>query len=208
MHDRVKELRKNDLKLSQEAFGERLGVSRSVINNIERNCLARPEQKLSLIKLMCKEFKVNEDWILNGNEPKFIESETFSLDEFAQKRNMSDIDLKIIKAYLELDPDVRKVILSTFKNALSDDRENKEKVKEKVDNVVEFIESNTNYNKKYGDEEDLSPPRVAEEVGKYSSKELSAKERGEEEYIKNVLKSAPKQVVSASSGTEDINKVI
>lgn len=205
MHDRVKELRKNDLKLSQEAFGERLGVSRSVINNIERNCLARPEQKLSLIKLMCKEFKVNEDWILNGNEPKFIESETFSLDEYAQKRNMSDIDLKIIKAYLELDPDVRKVILSTFKNALSDD---KEEVKEKVNHVIGFIESNTNYTKDDDDTKNLSTLKVAEEVKEYSSKELSAKERGEEEYIKNVLKSAPKQAVSASSGTEDINKVV
>lgn len=51
MHDRIRELRKNHLNLSQEAFGERLGVSRSVINNIERNALARPEQKLSLIRL-------------------------------------------------------------------------------------------------------------------------------------------------------------
>ena len=47
MHERIKNLRKNHLKLTQEAFGERLGVSRSVINNIERNVLARPEQKLS-----------------------------------------------------------------------------------------------------------------------------------------------------------------
>ena len=57
MHDRIKALRKNYLNLSQEAFGQRLGVSRSVINNIERNALARPEQKLSLIRLMC--FKGN-----------------------------------------------------------------------------------------------------------------------------------------------------
>jgi len=66
MHDRIKALRKNYLNLSQEAFGQRLGVSRSVINNIERNALARPEQKLSLIRLMCKEFNVREEWILNG----------------------------------------------------------------------------------------------------------------------------------------------
>lgn len=61
MYERIKDLRKNHLKLSQEAFGGRLGVSRSVINNIERNVLARPDQKLSLIKLICKEFSVNED---------------------------------------------------------------------------------------------------------------------------------------------------
>ena len=203
MNERLIYIRKT-LDLTQEQFGNRLGVTRAAISRLESGGRNITEQ---MIMSICREFNVNEEWLRTGKEnlKPFNESETFSLDEFAKKRNMSDIDLKIIKAYLELDPDVRKVILSTFKNALSDD---KEKVKEKVDNVVEFIESNTNYNKKYGDEEDLSPPRVAEEVGKYSSKELSAKERGEEEYIKNVLKSAPKQVVSASSGTEDINKVI
>ena len=58
MHERIKELRKEHLHLSQTEFGEKLGVSRSVINNIERNALARPDQKLSLIKLMCNVFNV------------------------------------------------------------------------------------------------------------------------------------------------------
>lgn len=119
MHERIKRLRKTYLKLSQEAFGERLGVSRSVINNIERNALARPEKKLSLIKLMCKEFNVNEEWVLNGTEPMFIESDTFSLDEFAQKNGMTDIELSILKSYFELDPDVRKTLLASFKKGLS-----------------------------------------------------------------------------------------
>ena len=51
LHERIKELRKNYLHMSQTDFGERLGVSRSVINNIERNVLARPDQKLSLMKI-------------------------------------------------------------------------------------------------------------------------------------------------------------
>ena len=69
VYERIRDLRKNYLHLSQAAFGEKLGVSRDVIKNIELNALARPEQKLSLIKLICKEFSVNEDWILNGTEP-------------------------------------------------------------------------------------------------------------------------------------------
>ena len=90
MHDRIRELRKNHLHLSQTAFGERLGVSRSVINNIELNALARPDQKLSLIKLMCKEFSVSEDWLLNGTERMFIEPDTFSLDQYAKERGWND----------------------------------------------------------------------------------------------------------------------
>lgn len=71
MHERIRELRKNYLHLSQTQFGEKLGVSRSVIKNIELNTLARPEQKLSLIKLMCKEFNVREEWLINGTGDMF-----------------------------------------------------------------------------------------------------------------------------------------
>lgn len=66
IYERIRVLRKDFLKLSQESFGERLGVSRSVIKNIELDALARPEQKLSLLKLICKEFSVSEEWLLNG----------------------------------------------------------------------------------------------------------------------------------------------
>lgn len=73
--DRIKELRKELLKLTQAEFGERLGVSRSVINNIERNVLARPDQKLSLYKLICSEFNVREEWLLNGTGEVFMQAE-------------------------------------------------------------------------------------------------------------------------------------
>ena len=66
MFERIRKLRKEYLHLSQEEFGKRLGVSRSVIANIELNMLARPEQKEPLIKLICKEFNVNEDWLRTG----------------------------------------------------------------------------------------------------------------------------------------------
>lgn len=69
-YERIRELRKS-LHLTQTEFGERLGVSLSVINNIEYNRLSRPDQKLSLIKLMCKEFGVNEEWLLTGEGDPF-----------------------------------------------------------------------------------------------------------------------------------------
>ena len=119
MYERIKDLRKNHLKLSQEAFGGRLGVSRSVINNIERNALARPDQKLSLVKLICKEFSVNEDWLLNGSEPMFIEPDTFSLDEFVKQRGATDLELQIVKLYFDLDADTRKMLVSHFRSGLA-----------------------------------------------------------------------------------------
>ena len=119
MYERIKDLRKNYLKLSQEAFGARLGVSRSVINNIERNALARPDQKLSLIKLICKEFSVNEDWLLNGNEPMFVEPDTFSLDDFVKQRGATELEMQIIKTYFDLDAETRKMLVEHFRKGLS-----------------------------------------------------------------------------------------
>lgn len=76
LHERIRFLRKDTLKMSQTEFGQKLAVSRSVINNLESNVLARPDQKLSLLKLMCKEFNVSEDWLLNGKGEMFVNDET------------------------------------------------------------------------------------------------------------------------------------
>lgn len=66
IYERIRELRKKHLKMSMEVFGKHLGVSRDTINNIELNRLARPDQKMSLYKLICSEFGVSEEWLLNG----------------------------------------------------------------------------------------------------------------------------------------------
>lgn len=66
VYERIRFLRKDTLKMSQTAFGEQLGVNRDVINNIENNRLSKPDQKLSLYKLICSEFNISEDWLLNG----------------------------------------------------------------------------------------------------------------------------------------------
>lgn len=201
VNERIKLLRQ-ELNLSQAKFAKAISISNGYIAGIE---LGNRSVNDRIIKLISTEFNVREEWLRDGIEPKFNTSDTFSLDEFAQRRNMSDIDLKIIKAYLELDPDVRKIILSTFKNALSDD---KEEVKEKVNHVIGFVESNTNYTKEDDDTKNLSTLKVAEEIGNYTTKGKSVEEL-EEDYKKNVLKNAPKQVVSASSGIEgDSSKVV
>lgn len=115
LSERVRKLRKDCLHLSQTEFGKRLGVSRSVINNIELDTLARPDQKLSLIKLMCKEFSVSEKWLLDGTEPMFIEPDAFSLDRFVKEHDADEIELEILKTYFRLDPKIRKAVIEHFK---------------------------------------------------------------------------------------------
>ena len=116
MHDRIRDLRKNYLHMSQAAFGSKLGVNRDVINNIENNRLAKPEQKLSLIKLMCKEFSVNEEWLLHGSMPMFVTPETFSLDQYLKERGCTALEMEIVKAYFELDMDTRQKVFEVFEH--------------------------------------------------------------------------------------------
>lgn len=118
-YERIRELRKKHLHLSQTEFGEKLGVSRSVINNIERNALARPDQKLSLYKLICSVFNVSEEWLLDGTGAMYVEPDTFNLDDFVHSHNATDFELEIIKTYFELDPEIRQAVISHFKKRLT-----------------------------------------------------------------------------------------
>ena len=94
IYERIRDLRKKELHLSQTEFGEKLGVSRSVIKNIELNALARPDQKEPLYKLICKEFHVNYDWLVNGIGEPFLED----LAEDKYTRAVAEIDIKDPKA--------------------------------------------------------------------------------------------------------------
>lgn len=115
MNNRIKEIR-NDLKLSRIAFGKRLGVSGDVINNLERG---RVEPKDPIIKLICSEYSVNEEWLRTGKGSMFIEPDTFSLDDYVKQHGGSDVDLQIVKAYFELPPEVRTLLIERFKNVLA-----------------------------------------------------------------------------------------
>lgn len=118
MHERIKELRKEYLHLSQTEFGERLGVSRSVINNIERNALARPDQKLSLIKLMCSVFDVNEEWVVNGTEPMFVETPSSTMEQLKKEFGLDDFSYNLVYQYLKLDAEQRQTVRDFFYNVV------------------------------------------------------------------------------------------
>lgn len=115
LYERVRYVRKNILKMSMAEFGEKLGVSRDVINNIERNRLARPEQKLTLIKLIAKTFGLRESWLIEGEEPMFECNESFmGLNEWLVEKGAKSEDIPFLKAvasmFLSLSPEKQKIV--------------------------------------------------------------------------------------------------
>ncbi len=67
VNSRILLVRKN-LGLSQTAFGERIGVNRGVINNLDRT-LTTPSPLL--LQQICKEFNVNRAWLETGEGEMF-----------------------------------------------------------------------------------------------------------------------------------------
>ena len=82
MNERIKKLRQ-ELGLSQDEFGRRLGVTRGAVTNIELN---KVEPKPLFVELICREFNVSEEWLRTGAgdmfQPKSRNEELF---EFAAK---------------------------------------------------------------------------------------------------------------------------
>jgi len=97
INDRITLLRKH-LKLSQTAFGERIGVSRSVIQNIDDK---NTEPKPLLIQQISKVYNVDPYWLETGEGEMFLEADNLeSLLDFAKAMH-SDKDLAWLRVLCE-----------------------------------------------------------------------------------------------------------
>lgn len=104
--ERVKMIRK-ELKLTLEKFGERLGVGKTAISNIEIGNRNLTEQMALSI---CREFRVNYYWLVNGDGEMFTGVPDSILDELVEEYDLDQRDKKIIEKYLSMTKEQRKVI--------------------------------------------------------------------------------------------------
>ena len=118
INERVRILRK-DLGLTLEKFGERLGVTKVAISNIENGNRNVTEQ---MIKSICREFSISEDWLRTGEGDMYepVEDETAVIvSELLEESNpFYDIIKGIMKTYLELDEKSKKVLCDTSQRLL------------------------------------------------------------------------------------------
>lgn len=112
MHDRLKQLREL-LGYNQTEFSKSLGLGRSTLGMME---VGKREILERHIKTICSIFNVNENWLRTGEGEMFVQSDVFSLDEYADKANLSDLEADVIKAYINLDSDIRKDIVHSLKS--------------------------------------------------------------------------------------------
>ena len=116
MNERIKQLRKA-LGLSGERFGEKIGLTRMSVSNLEAGRYNLTEQT---IKSICREFKVNEDWLRNGDGDMFASADNVSIEELINSSKADDFEVSVIKAYFSLDKGIRKKAIEHFKSSLFD----------------------------------------------------------------------------------------
>nr|WP_300789168.1 helix-turn-helix transcriptional regulator [uncultured Acetatifactor sp.] len=98
-HERIKDLRKNILHLSQKDFAEQINISRSNLGNIETNKINLTERVLIDI---CRTFHVNQDWLSNGIEPIFAEDSQFLDDQIVSLYSkLTDENKKYLYGYIQ-----------------------------------------------------------------------------------------------------------
>lgn len=69
VNDRIRQVRRSEtVNLTLEKFGERLGVTRAAISNVESG---RRQPTNQLITAICREFNVNETWLRTGEGDMF-----------------------------------------------------------------------------------------------------------------------------------------
>lgn len=69
INERIRYLRKSELKLTQDDFASAIDLSRSNLGNIEIGRIAVTERVIASI---CREFGVNEEWLRNGTGEMFV----------------------------------------------------------------------------------------------------------------------------------------
>ena len=119
INERMRYFRKDVLHMNQTDFANSIGMKQTGVSYMERDGSTVTDQA---IKATCSVHGIREEWLRTGEEPMRSKPETFNLDKFAKERGASDLELRVVKAYFELDPDVRKMLIEHFKTELSEEQ--------------------------------------------------------------------------------------
>lgn len=104
--ERIRKARKA-LGLSINKFGSKLGVSGQAISAVELGTRNLTER---LAISICREYRVNYDWLMNGDGDMFEDLPRTVIDELCEQFGCDDTDRAIIEAYLNLTSDERSVL--------------------------------------------------------------------------------------------------
>ena len=107
MIERFKNIRKAK-GLTMEQFGKRLGVTKSAVSKWESGGREITNQ---VIKAVCKEFGVNENWLRTGEGDMFVHDMTDKLDDLAAAHSLGSDQRVLIEKFIKLSPEARQAVI-------------------------------------------------------------------------------------------------
>lgn len=106
-NERIKQVRKS-INLTLEEFGAHIGITRAAMSKVENGRRNVTEQ---VRRAVCREFGVNEEWLLTGEGEMFLEPLSRQLDAIYQRHQLTPEDRIMMEEFLLLGPEVRRGIL-------------------------------------------------------------------------------------------------
>lgn len=98
--ERIKELRKA-LKLTQAAFADRIGIRQNSVALLEMGRNTPSDQTVTFI---CREFRVNEEWLRTGAGDMFVPTPASIVDELAEEYHLCPEAQAMVEKFITLDP--------------------------------------------------------------------------------------------------------
>ena len=108
--------------MSQTEFAEKLGVTRSIISNLE---LGVVEIKDHMFKLIAATFNASEAWLRDGTGEMFVQTPKTLLDDLKTQYSLDNMDVAILEGYLSLNESERNAVkkyIMNIANAAADGR--------------------------------------------------------------------------------------
>ena len=102
VNNRIKELRKNYLNLTQVEFGNRIGAAGSTVVGWEKGNRIPGD---TTIKMICKEFHVNYMWLKEGEGEVFSTVEKSLIDRLTDEYELNPVQRRIIEQVITLSDD-------------------------------------------------------------------------------------------------------
>lgn len=160
INHRIKSLRKH-LSMNQNEFGSKIGLSQRAVSWMEKEGNTVIPQN---IKIICDTFNVSENWLLNGEGEMFRPAdEPDILDRLQQELKLTSQEMEIIRTFVELSPEQRRMgieFVQNFTSKLSDVASALQEKKSKKNDVSESDTSkNGNINNLDSCHQTASPAR-------------------------------------------------
>lgn len=107
MKDRIKYLRKDVLGMTMEEFGEKVGLSKAAISQIESGKSGLSDVA---VKAICNEYNINEAWLRTGEGEMKAEPPEDEIDAVIKKYDLSEEVRVMLEQFVKLRSDHQEII--------------------------------------------------------------------------------------------------